>query len=139
MLKNSQNFDQVLLILYNPKYTFMFQCLFIFVLWNASRNLDFTKYSSSELVHEMNTDKFFLNFFLFHLGMTELVLHEAAANGEWQTLESMLMIQRIDVDHKDEDFGDRTALHWAASKGNGTICLFTINFCGYQFFFVADD
>lgn len=50
--------------------------------------------------------------------MTELVLHEAAANGEWQTLESMLMIQRIDVDHKDEDFGDRTALHWAASKGH---------------------
>ena len=49
--------------------------------------------------------------------MTELVLHEAAANGEWQTLESMLMIHRIDVDHKDEDFGDRTALHWAASRG----------------------
>ncbi|XP_068679362.1 ankyrin repeat domain-containing protein 66-like [Montipora capricornis] len=50
--------------------------------------------------------------------MTELVLHEAAANGEWQTLESMLMIHRIDVDHKDEDFGDRTALHWAASRGH---------------------
>ena len=49
--------------------------------------------------------------------MTELVLHEAAVNGEWQTLESMLMIHRIDIDHKDEDFGDRTALHWAASKG----------------------
>ena len=50
-------------------------------------------------------------------GMTELVLHEAAVNGEWQTLESMLMIHRIDIDHKDEDFGDRTALHWAASRG----------------------
>lgn len=50
--------------------------------------------------------------------MTELVLHEAAVNGEWQTLESMLMIHRIDIDHKDEDFGDRTALHWAASKGH---------------------
>jgi len=50
--------------------------------------------------------------------MTELVLHEAAVNGEWQTLESMLMINRIDVDHKDEDFGDRTALHWAASRGH---------------------
>lgn len=52
--------------------------------------------------------------------MTELVLHEAAVNGEWQTLESMLMIHRIDIDHKDEDFGDRTALHWAASKGQLT-------------------
>ena len=52
--------------------------------------------------------------------MTELVLHEAAVNGEWQTLESMLMIHRIDIDHKDEDFGDRTALHWAASKGRLT-------------------
>lgn len=52
--------------------------------------------------------------------MTELVLHEAAVNGEWQTLESMLMIHRIDIDHKDEDFGDRTALHWAASKGRST-------------------
>ena len=50
-------------------------------------------------------------------GMTELVLHEAAVNGEYQQLESMLMIHRIDIDHKDEDFGDRTALHWAASKG----------------------
>ena len=50
-------------------------------------------------------------------GMTELVLHEAAVNGEYQQLESMLMIHRIDIDHKDEDFGDRTALHWAASRG----------------------
>ena len=49
--------------------------------------------------------------------MTELVLHEAAVNGEYQQLESMLMIHRIDIDHKDEDFGDRTALHWAASRG----------------------
>lgn len=69
--------------------------------------------------------------------MTELVLHEAAANGEWQTLESMLMIQRIDVDHKDEDFGDRTALHWAASKGKDCLFVsFTINFCGYQVLFI---
>lgn len=50
--------------------------------------------------------------------MTELVLHEAAVNGDYQQLESMLMIHRIDVDYKDEDFGDRTALHWAASKGH---------------------
>lgn len=47
-----------------------------------------------------------------------MVLHEAAVNGEYQELESMLMIHRIDVDHKDEDFGDRRALHWAASKGH---------------------
>ena len=58
--------------------------------------------------------------------MTELVLHEAAVNGEYQQLESMLMIHRIDLDHKDEDFGDRTALHWAASKG-WKICHPSIN------------
>ena len=120
MLKTSLNFCLVLLFVYNPKQGHLCSSAFLsFVLWNVSCNLDFTKYSSSEHVHEMNTD----NFFLFLLGMTELVLHEAAANGEWQTLESMLMIQRIDVDHKDEDFGDRTALHWAASKGKGTIVL----------------
>lgn len=59
-------------------------------------------------------------------GMTELVLHEAAVNGEYQQLESMLMIHRIDLDHKDEDFGDRTALHWAASRG-WRICHLFVN------------
>ena len=49
--------------------------------------------------------------------MTELVLHEAAVSGDSQQLESMLMIHRIDIDHKDEDYGDRNALHWAASRG----------------------
>ena len=60
--------------------------------------------------------------------MTELVLHEAAVNGDYQQLESMLMIHRIDVDYKDEDFGDRTALHWVASKGERR-CL-TLKFPG---------
>ena len=62
--------------------------------------------------------------------MTELVLHEAAVNGEYQQLESMLMIHRIDLDHKDEDFGDRTALHWAASRG-WRICHFSVNYVNF--------
>ncbi|EDO44534.1 predicted protein [Nematostella vectensis] len=47
---------------------------------------------------------------------SELVLHEAAATGSYQDLQPMLMMGRIDPNFKDEDFGDRTALHWAASR-----------------------
>ncbi|XP_032242308.1 ankyrin repeat domain-containing protein 66 isoform X2 [Nematostella vectensis] len=49
---------------------------------------------------------------------SELVLHEAAATGSYQDLQPMLMMGRIDPNFKDEDFGDRTALHWAASRGH---------------------
>ena len=50
--------------------------------------------------------------------MSELVLHEAAASGNYHELESLLMMGRIDVNFKDAEFGDRTALHWAAGRGN---------------------
>ncbi|KXJ29490.1 ankyrin repeat domain-containing protein 66 isoform X1 [Exaiptasia diaphana] len=50
--------------------------------------------------------------------MTELVLHEAASTGDYQDLQTMLMLGHIDPNYMDEDFGDRTALHWASSKGH---------------------
>jgi hypothetical protein len=50
--------------------------------------------------------------------MSELVLHEAAASGNYHELESLLMMGRIDVNFKDAEFGDRTALHWAAARGS---------------------
>ena len=50
--------------------------------------------------------------------MTELVLHEAASTGNYQDLQTMLMLGHIDPNYMDEDFGDRTALHWATSKGS---------------------
>lgn len=53
--------------------------------------------------------------------MSELVLHEAAASGDYHELESLLMMGRIDVNFKDAEFGDRTALHWAAAKGSSRI------------------
>ena len=49
--------------------------------------------------------------------MTELVLHEAAANGDYHELESLVLMGKIDINFQDEEFGDRTALHWAAYKG----------------------
>ena len=57
------------------------------------------------------------------MNSTELVLHETAALGDYHELQSLVMIGRFDVNHKDEDFGNRTALHWAASKGElGRAC-----------------
>ena len=55
------------------------------------------------------------------MNTNELMLHETAATGDSQELQSMLMIKRFDVDHKDEDFGNRTAIHWAASKGQTSL------------------
>ncbi|XP_028406330.1 ankyrin repeat domain-containing protein 66-like [Dendronephthya gigantea] len=52
--------------------------------------------------------------------MSELVLHEAAASGDYHELESLLLMGRIDVNFKDAEFGDRTALHWASSRGNAS-------------------
>lgn len=49
--------------------------------------------------------------------MSELVLHEAAASGDYHELQSLLLMGKIDVNHKDVEFGERTALHWAAAKG----------------------
>ncbi|XP_031559930.1 ankyrin repeat domain-containing protein 66-like [Actinia tenebrosa] len=50
--------------------------------------------------------------------MNELVLHEAASTGAYQDLQTMLMLGHIDPNYMDEDFGDRTALHWACTKGH---------------------
>ena len=47
--------------------------------------------------------------------MTEL--HEAAADGDWKALTYFLIGSDIDIDAEDWDWGKRTALHVAASKG----------------------
>ncbi|XP_046859705.1 ankyrin repeat domain-containing protein 66-like [Xenia sp. Carnegie-2017] len=52
--------------------------------------------------------------------MSELVLHEAAASGDYHELQSLLLMGKIDVNHKDVEFGERTALHWAAAKGHAS-------------------
>lgn len=58
MRRISLNFGPVLLLLYNQKQGHLCSSAFLsFVLWNVSRNLDFTEYFSSEHVHEMNTSK----------------------------------------------------------------------------------
>lgn len=48
--------------------------------------------------------------------MTEL--HEAAARGDSDKLESLLKAGDIDADSEDWDFGRRTPLHVAATAGN---------------------
>lgn len=47
--------------------------------------------------------------------MTEL--HEAAAKGDSERLETLLKAGEIDPDSEDWDYGRRTALHVAASAG----------------------
>ena len=49
--------------------------------------------------------------------MADLLLHELAATGDYQELQSMLMINRMDVNQLDDLYGNRSALHWATSKG----------------------
>ena len=53
--------------------------------------------------------------------MTEL--HEAAATGEHQTLEYLLLAGDIDPDSEDWDWGKRTPLHVAAAAGSNQFSL----------------
>ncbi|KAK3098515.1 hypothetical protein FSP39_020248 [Pinctada imbricata] len=46
-----------------------------------------------------------------------LELHEAAAMGDTDSMEEYLNSKKIDVNLRDPDFNDRTALHWASAKG----------------------
>ncbi|NXU57426.1 ANR66 protein, partial [Turnix velox] len=50
--------------------------------------------------------------------MTEL--HEAVALGDYDLVNEILRSGRCDPNHKDADWHDRTALHWASAKGKGS-------------------
>lgn len=50
--------------------------------------------------------------------MTEL--HEAVAVGNYHWVEKILKAGHCDPNQKDADWHDRTPLHWAAAKGEGT-------------------
>ncbi|KAK3612665.1 hypothetical protein CHS0354_042192 [Potamilus streckersoni] len=46
-----------------------------------------------------------------------LEIHEAASTGDYDSLEEYLRSGKFDVNLKDDEWGKRTALHWAAAKG----------------------
>lgn len=48
---------------------------------------------------------------------TGLEIHEAAATGDLDSLEEYLRSGKFDANLKDEEWGDRTALHWACARG----------------------
>lgn len=58
--------------------------------------------------------------------MAGLEIHEAAATGDYDSLEEYLKNSKIDVNLKDVEWDERTALHWACMKGESlTIkCIF---------------
>lgn len=49
--------------------------------------------------------------------MAGLEIHEAAATGDYDSLEEYLKSNKFDVNLKDVEWDDRTALHWACMKG----------------------
>ena len=50
--------------------------------------------------------------------MAGLEIHEAAATGDYDAIEEYLKNSKCDVNLKDVEWDDRTALHWACMKGN---------------------
>ena len=46
-----------------------------------------------------------------------LEIHEAASTGDYDSLEEYLRSGKFDVNLKDEEWNNRTALHWACGKG----------------------
>lgn len=46
-----------------------------------------------------------------------LELHEAASVGDYDTLEELVFSKKIDINLRDPEWQDRTALHWASAKG----------------------
>ncbi|XP_072045448.1 ankyrin repeat domain-containing protein 66-like [Amphiura filiformis] len=49
--------------------------------------------------------------------MTEV--HEAAANGDSTQIETLMNTGRYDANAKDQEWHERTPMHWAALKGHG--------------------
>lgn len=50
-----------------------------------------------------------------------LELHEAASMGDYDTLEELIFSKKIDINLRDPEWRDRTALHWACSKGTAIL------------------
>lgn len=46
-----------------------------------------------------------------------LEIHDAASTGDYDSLEEYLKSGKFDVNLKDGEWGNRTALHWACAKG----------------------
>ncbi|KAH3696850.1 ankyrin repeat domain-containing protein 66-like [Dreissena polymorpha] len=46
-----------------------------------------------------------------------LEIHDAASTGDFDSLEEYLKSGKFDVNMRDEEWGSRTALHWACAKG----------------------
>ena len=46
-----------------------------------------------------------------------LEIHDAASTGDYDTLEEYLKSGKVDVNLKDCEWNNRTALHWACAKG----------------------
>jgi len=51
-----------------------------------------------------------------------LEIHDAASTGDYDSLEEYLRSGKFDVNMKDEEWNNRTALHWACAKGMPTYC-----------------
>lgn len=50
--------------------------------------------------------------------MTELVLHEACAIGDYETLEEYIKTGKYDPNCRDEEWSGKGPLHWACIRGN---------------------
>ena len=54
-----------------------------------------------------------------------LELHDAASTGDYDALEEFVKTGKYDVNLKDIDASNRTALHWACQKGDYTLQMIT--------------
>lgn len=61
--------------------------------------------------------------------MTEL--HQAAAAGDVDGVEEILLQKKCNPNQRDVDWSYKTALHWAAAKGAGIICYLLPSFHFY--------
>ncbi|XP_012941721.1 ankyrin repeat domain-containing protein 66 [Aplysia californica] len=49
--------------------------------------------------------------------MLGLEIHEAASTGDYDSLEEFVKSGKFDLNHGDEDWSNKTPLHWACQKG----------------------
>ena len=49
--------------------------------------------------------------------MAGLELHEAASTGDYDSLEEYIKSGKFDLNLRDAEWKNKTALHWAATKG----------------------
>ena len=58
--------------------------------------------------------------------MNGLELHEAATLGDYDSLDDYVSSGRFDLNMKDPEWQNRTALHWACAKGRILISLIEV-------------